>query len=241
MNGEEGSRPNPDPTLLTTAQLLREIATLKEHMNSETSALRAILDARMDGMDRVIQSLQRESARSQEKTDATVDHLKVLHEEKFKSIQTQFVERDTRTEQTAKDSKVAVDAALQAAKEAVGEQNKSSALAIAKSEAATTKQIDLLGETIGTQTKNLNDKIDDLKERLGNIESRKLGGAEAHAAGITNAQLAVAVFSVLVGIAAVVISVRTGGSDSKPPQVLVVPQASQPVQPSTTTTTRSQP
>jgi hypothetical protein len=195
-------------------------------MNSETSALRAILDARMDGMDRVIQSLQRESARSQEKTDATVDHLKVLHEEKFKSIQTQFVERDTRTEQTAKDSKVAVDAALQAAKEAVGEQNKSSALAIAKS---------------GTQTKNLNDKIDDLKERLGNIESRKLGGAEAHAAGITNAQLAVAVFSVLVGIAAVVISVRTGGSDSKPPQVLVVPQASQPVQPSTTTTTRSQP
>ena len=43
---------------------------------------------------------------------------------------------------------VAVDAALQAAKEAVGEQNKSNALAIAKSEATFTKQIDQIGVLI---------------------------------------------------------------------------------------------
>lgn len=75
------------------------------------------------------------------------------HAEKLNRIQTQFRERDVRTERSSKDSEVAVDAALQAAKEAVGEQNKSSALAIAKSEAATTKEIDQLGGLINTMTK----------------------------------------------------------------------------------------
>jgi len=71
---------------------------------------------------------------------------------------------------------VAVDAALQAAKEAVGEQNKSSALAIAKSETSTTKQIDQLVAQIASQTKNFDDKIGDVKERLTRIE----GGAVGH-------------------------------------------------------------
>src|SRR5580658_3724506 len=66
----------------------------------------------------------------------------------FAGIQTQFIERDTRVEQTAKGSKEALDAALQAAKEAVGEQNKSNSVAIAKSEAATNKQMDQLSANI---------------------------------------------------------------------------------------------
>jgi hypothetical protein len=55
-------------------------------------------------------------------------------EEKFASIDKQFLDRDTRVEQMAKASAEALSAALQAAKEAVGEQNKSSALSINKSE-----------------------------------------------------------------------------------------------------------
>jgi hypothetical protein len=101
--------------------------------------------------------------------------LQRLHEEKFRSVAIQFVERDTRTEQTSRDSKVAVDAALQAAKEAVGEQNKSSAMAIAKSEAATTKQIDQIGVIIQTNTAGFNDKIDDIKSRLTIIEGKATG------------------------------------------------------------------
>lgn len=99
-------------------------------------------------------------------------NIQLVNEEKFSSIATQFRERDTRTEQTAKDSKVAVDAALSAAKEAVGEQNKSNALAIAKSEAAFTKQIDQIGVIINTQAKGVDDKIDDLKSRLISLENR---------------------------------------------------------------------
>jgi hypothetical protein len=164
QNGDGGSRPVPDPTLLTTQQTVRGIVALRE-----------VLEARMDGADKVTALLKEGLDRRQSEIDAAVGHLKTLHEEKFHSIAIQFSERDTRTEQTAKDSKVAVDAALQAAKEAVGEQNKSSALAIAKSEGATTKQIDLIGGQIAAIAKNMDDKIGDLKDRINIIDGRTEG------------------------------------------------------------------
>lgn len=111
--------------------------------------------------------------------ETAVRTLRELHEEKFTSIQIQFRERDTRTEQSSKDSKVAVDAALQAAKEAVGEQNKSSALAISKSEAATTKQIDALNTVMSTMEKGLDDKIDDLRNRITGMEGNSKGRFDA--------------------------------------------------------------
>src|SRR4030095_3859037 len=58
---------------------------------------------------------------------------------------------------------------------AVGEQNKSSALAIAKSEAATTKQIDQLSVLIQTMTKAFDDKISDLKDRFNRLEGHGTG------------------------------------------------------------------
>lgn len=129
-------------------------------------------------MDKAIELLQSTADDFPGRMDEKIASLKSVHDERFASIETQFLERDTRTEQTSKDSKVAVDAALQAAKEAVGEQNKSSALAIAKSEAATTKQIDQIGVIIQTTTKGVDDKIDDIKGRLQAIEGQKIGGRE---------------------------------------------------------------
>jgi len=164
---EGGFKPVPDPTVLTTQQLLRELASVKEFFT-----------ARLDAMDKAIILLQDTANRS-----PTINEVHLETKEKFRSIATQFAERDTRTEQTSRDSKVAVDAALQAAKEAVAEQNKSSALAIAKSEVSTTKQIDQLGLTIQTMTGGLNDKIDDVKERLTSIEGRQLA-REGHTKGI---------------------------------------------------------
>lgn len=158
------SVPIPDPTLLTTQQLIREINSLRE-----------VIETRLDGMDKAIQLLQATADKFPGRMDEKIASLKSVHDERFTSIEKQFVERDVRTEQTAKDSKVAVDAALQAAKEAVGEQNKSSALAIAKSDAMTTKQIDQLG-AIGQQNANaLDGKIADIKERLTRIEGRGEG------------------------------------------------------------------
>lgn len=149
------STPVPDPTVLTTAALTREIASLKE-----------IVFTRLDGMDEAVKLFHAALTRTPTDVDKQISHLKALHSEKFDGVQLQFKERDTRAEQISKDSKVAVDAALQAAKEAVGEQNKSSSLAIAKSEAATTKQIDQIALLISATNKATDGKINDLKERL---------------------------------------------------------------------------
>lgn len=165
---ESGEPLEPDPSYLTTQQLLRE-----------TSALKEIIEARLDGGDKAINLLQAATDRFPQFVDSAVRQLQGLHEEKFRSIAVQFSERDTRTEQTSRDSKVAVDAALQAAKEAVGEQNKSSALAIAKSETATTKQIDQIGAIIATTAKGVDDKIDDIKARIAAIEGHSKGTGDS--------------------------------------------------------------
>ena len=178
-------RPVPDPTVLTTQQLAVAILNLKE-----------LFESRMSGMDKAVELLQQTANRS-----PTVNEVYMQHEERFKSIAVQFAERDIRTEQTSRDSKVAVDAALQAAKEAVGEQNKSSALAIAKSEAATTKQMDQIAVIIQTTNSGVNDKIDDIKDRITSIESKKTGSSEMLAfvfGGI----------GVIVGVVGVVLALR---------------------------------
>jgi hypothetical protein len=165
-------RPVPDPTKLTTEQLNREITSLRDATVAAQIALREILTTRMDGNDRAIQLLQAHADKLPEWVNEKIAALTVVTHEKFSSIQTQFTERDVRTEQAAGAVKIAVDAALQAQKEAVGEQNKSSSTAISKSELATTKQIDQLSVLIQTMTKAFDDKIGDVKDRLVRIEGK---------------------------------------------------------------------
>jgi hypothetical protein len=169
---QRGSTPVPDPTLLTTQQLERAIAGSREIVESEINGIDKIVALHQD----ILNKLPAQIAES-------AHHLRELTEERFKSVATQFAERDIRTEQTSRDSKVAVDAALQAAKEAVGEQNKSSALAIAKSESATTKQIDQIQTIIGATNDALNGKIEDIKERMASLENRLTADAAARTAG----------------------------------------------------------
>jgi hypothetical protein len=177
LSTDTGSRPVPDPTLLTTQQLIRENLWLREVLETRLTGIQEAnllrqnnTNARFEAYDKAIKLLQDISDKFPGRIDEKIHSLKEVHEEKFASIQVQFRERDVRTEQSSKDSKVAVDAALQAAKEAVGEQNKSSALAIAKSEASTTKQIDQQGLLIQSTAKASDEKIDDIKERLTRIE-----------------------------------------------------------------------
>lgn len=186
------TRPVPDPTKLTNEAVAKAVSDLKELFQSQLTAVdkdlagrAAILVERLSGMDKAIALIQTISDRVPDLITSNVATLRELHsekfdnisslmEEQFKGVQTQFRERDTRTEQSSKDSKVAVDAALQAAKEAVGEQTKSQALAIAKSEAATDKRLDQIVTIMNATTNGLNDKIDDIKASL--AELRRLVG-----------------------------------------------------------------
>src|ERR1035437_2788492 len=153
--------PVPDPTVLTTQQLLREIATARE-----------VIETRLNGMDKAIELLQASSNRFPSFVEQAVGRLQELHEEKFRSIEVQFKERDTRTDQTSRDSKVAVDAALSAQVKSVDAQNISNSLAISKSEAGFTKQIDQIGALIQATGQRTDDKIDEIKTRLSSNEVR---------------------------------------------------------------------
>jgi len=176
-------RPVPDPTRLTTEQLNREIAALREASERGLDAVREIIATRLDGNDRAIRLLQEAADRFPNWVDEKITALREIHDQRFKaitdttaekfiSIEKQFSERDVRTEQAAGAVKIAVDAALQAQKEAAGEQNRSNTLAQTKSETATTKQIDQLSVLIQQTTKAFDDKIGDVKDRLTRIEGK---------------------------------------------------------------------
>jgi len=174
-----GDPPLIDPTVLTTQQLVREITSLRELFEARMGEMATgnllhvkNLETRLDAMDKAIELVQSNSNRLPSWIDEKIQAMQAIHEEKFSSVQTQFKERDTRTDQTSRDSKVAVDAALTAQKDAVKEQTTASERAIAKSEAATMKQIDQISVLINATNNGMNDKIDDIKQRLTSSESK---------------------------------------------------------------------
>lgn len=173
-----------DPSILTTQQLWREIAGLKELILRELQSIQKAVDVAHADLVRVptevtkaVSSLEKLHECKFENIDkwqleriVNIDKRMLdatnLVTEKFSGIEKQFKERDVRVEQSAIQTKVAVDAALQAAEKAVNKQNESFAQSIAKSEAATTKNIDQQAVLIGAMTKGFDDKIDDIKERM---------------------------------------------------------------------------
>lgn len=156
--------PTPDPTRLTQEAVDRAVANLKE-----------IFGARFEAQDKLIERLRMQlDGRTQITVDA-ISELRILLEqaikglsdltsEQFKGVASNFAGRD-----------VALAAALLAQKTAVDEQNKSNALSISKSDAATAKQIDTIAANIDTKTGAISDKVADLSSRVQAIESRALG------------------------------------------------------------------
>jgi len=148
-----GLVPVPDPTVLTTQSLLREIASLRELLETRIAGVGDIFAERLGGMDKAIKLLQEYTRQLVADIDNKIENLRKLHQEKFDGIEKRF-----------QDQKEALATALNAAKEAVGEQTKSSGAAIQKSELSTGKQIE-----------GLDSKITDIKERIDRIEGKGEG------------------------------------------------------------------
>jgi hypothetical protein len=122
MSSASDSRPVPDPTVLTTQQLQREVTMLRE-----------LIYVRLDAMDKAMVVFSENITRVPTDVDKQVGQLRALHDEKFLSldqslaererlslsryqgIEQQFEERDARFSQYSLDRKAAVDSALAAA------------------------------------------------------------------------------------------------------------------------------
>jgi hypothetical protein len=201
---------NPDQSILTPPQLFREIVAIKELSKSWMEKLDVTGSVRLEG----------EIAR---------------FEERFSSIQIQFKERDTRsdqiaiqvairTDQAASQVKLAVDAALQAQKEAAGEQAKSFMLATNKSETSMNKQIE-----------GLDSKINDVKERLTKVEGMGVGQQNEHSNRATGNMSMISVVSLvvsaLIGIGAIIVATGNRPPPPVPVPVYIAPQSSIPPEP----------
>src|SRR5688572_17684373 len=90
-----------DPTLLTTQQLQREIATLKELMDAR-------FETRLNAMDKAMNLFHDNITRVPTDTDKQISHLKELHERIFDAVWQKFADQEK-----------AVAAAMTSAKEAI--------------------------------------------------------------------------------------------------------------------------
>jgi hypothetical protein len=148
-----GLVPIPDPSLLTTEALQREIRGLKELNAVQLEAVKERINevsnySRQRGADieaaiKVLQHLL------EEKINRNAD----VSNEKFSAINTQFALNET-----------ALQAAFLAQKELGDERSKSSALAISKSDTTFNEALKQLSIISGTENKALKEQIDDLKE-----------------------------------------------------------------------------
>ena len=125
------SPPVPDPTILTTEQLLREIATLKE-----------LFSTSLDGHN-------------------------MVNVQRFLNVETQLNQAERQRVEQKQDTKAAVDAALAAAKEAVG-----------KSETSTKEQLTQLSTTFTTAQSAMTQSVVGLTTRVERIENARTTIAE---------------------------------------------------------------
>lgn len=221
--------PRPDPTLLTTQQLRRELDNATAEIRREIEGTRLLLATQIENevrrnderhatlivaVDQRFAGVQSLLVLAREREQDRISHLRQLHEERFAGIALQFAERDVRTEQAATASASALAAALQAAKEAVFEQAQAAAKAAEKTELSFTKQIDQIQLQIKTIGDGFSDRIAELKERIDRGEGSDSGAAHqatehrADRAGLSQAViLAIMAISVIVSIVSVVILV----------------------------------
>lgn len=149
--------PVPDPSVLTTDI----VNVAKEDLRREGQTMQQWHDAVINGLRIELMG--------------EIKRLSDIESERLLRIDQRFEERDERTDQIAQLGRISLDAALAAAKEAVGEQNKSNALSITKSENSMKEQVNANANQTSTRLDALADKIEDMKGRIDRGEGGQNG------------------------------------------------------------------
>jgi len=174
-----GSPAGPDPSALTTAQIIREIESLRQ-----------LVFARLGSIEQRAAEEHEDLVRVPTDVDRAVSSLKELIFTKLEAVDQRFEAVDVLRRESQDAASTAIAAALQAVKEAGSEQTKTFAQQIEKSESSLTRQIEAQATSTGTSLGALNAQVSDLKDRLTRFEGRSSG----HGDTLT---LAVAAFAIL--------------------------------------------
>lgn len=178
-----------DPTPLTTAMLLREIANLSEKIGT-----------RLDAMDKAMTLFQENLTRVPTEVQKEVGHLKELHGQRFSSV-------EQRQETDKKAAEDALKVALQAQKELAGAQDTANAAAITKSQDATDKQVDGIKAMASAGFKSLDDKIAIINGRLDRGEAGPIAVREQRVDRRMDSGLLVSLGSLLVAAVAIAVAI----------------------------------
>lgn len=189
------SRPVPDPTILTTQALYREVAALKELVEQRITALDTRVQVMCDALTAEVH--------------VAIANRDQLDDVKADKVQQQFTLMEQQRREQKSDTQAAVQAALTAQKEA-----------ITKSEASTTKQIDQMGSAFAAAIDARVKATDDNKDRLVELErtmrrdialvdtkanalnQQKVGATDTRAFGIAALAAFVGVLSIILAVAA---------------------------------------
>ncbi len=196
--------PIPDPTILTTQQLEKGLSAERDYVDGKI----AILKEHLRGIDEATRVLSESLNRTPTQIEQSFSRLEALISERFKSVAVQFAEREIRSERESRDNKVAVEAAFAAQKEASAEQNKSSTLAIGKSERATSETLAKQADLFKSTTDALLLQITDLKERVARGESVKIGSTETKGSVYAMVGLGISILFLIIGIVSFLSSIQ---------------------------------
>jgi hypothetical protein len=219
---ERYERLTQDPTALTLAQIEREITHLSEQVSLRIDGLVLSYDTRLNAIDRATDKFEASLTRVPTDVDrqtgqlrtellALMDGLKAFHDQKFAGVDDAFSDLRAAIEKSERVTKVAVDAALEAAGKANAAQAETFLVSSNKTEANFTKLIEQLGSLIQANTrsldekisaglKGLDDKIADSKERLTRSEGQSLGQQGSRSEGHTTNAFIVSLIGVLVAL-----------------------------------------
>jgi hypothetical protein len=173
---------HPDPTTLTHDLVLRAVASSRE-----------ILEARLDGNDKALDRLDHSTdarlaaaviqvkefyAEKFHTVGTRLDFTKEMIEDNRRGVEERFLLLKEQTIRVAADVKSTVEAAFAHSSVTAEHQNDANTLASQKQDAAFTKQIDQLALAIQQVAKANDEKLNDLKDRIGTLESRGSGARQ---------------------------------------------------------------
>lgn len=199
---DETSRPNPDPTTLTTAALKTAMDGLRELAEQRFRAIEAEIALNKTTVDKTDDRLVLRLDNIPTRIDAAFAQLQRLTDERFKAVDQQFAGRDT-----------ALSAALLAQKASVDDQNRANAAASQKAETATTKQIESIQTLLASQAKAIDDKISVLSGNIAEVRAL-LTGSVGSATGRQSGQSDL--WGYLIGGLGIVVAIATFAMRMRP-------------------------